>query len=174
MKRNLILSIILANILFMGCSCKKPTDVIPPDNYDPRNVSRNSTISANSFITVDGNGTVHIIWRDVINGIEQILYSFKAIGQSWVSPINISNSTVNASAPQIAVDPAGGLHAVWDELGTSIQPVMYTTNNYGGNWYTPVDISSSTQPGGALPQVGIDIGGNVYVVYERGGGYGVP
>ena len=54
-----ILYILVVVVTLAGCSCKKkPTDTPPPDNYDPRNVSRNSTVSANSFIAIDGNGAV--------------------------------------------------------------------------------------------------------------------
>lgn len=170
--KKAIYFLLLCLAIFTGCSCrKKPTDTTPPDNYDPRNVSRNSTISANSFIAVDGSGTVHIVWRDDINGKEQIFYSYKGIGQSWAAPVNISNSSLNASVPQIAVDPAGGLHAVWDELGTVPgSHAMYANKPQGGSWTTPFDISSPTTSNGSLPQIGIDGTGKVYVVYDGGGG----
>jgi len=168
--KKAIYFLLLCLAMFTGCSCrKKPCDTTPPVNYDPRNVSRNSTISANSFIAIDGSGTVHIVWRDVVNGLEQIFYSYKNIGQGWATPANISNSTLNASAPQIAVDPAGGLHVVWDELGTSNQPTMYTNKTSGGSWVIPIDLSSASSPSGALPQIGIDDVGKAYVVFMGGG-----
>lgn len=170
--KNVIANLCLCLLVLAACCCrKKPTDTTPPNNYDPRNVSRNSTISANSFFTVDGSGTVHIVWRDEISGKEQILYSYKAIGQSWATPVNISNSSLNASAPQIAIDPAGGLHAVWDELGTVPgSHAMYVKKPQGGSWSAPIDISSPTTIDGSLPQIGIDGVGKIYVVYDGGGG----
>lgn len=170
MKRNLILSIILTNILFMGCSCKKPTDVIPPDNYDPRNVSRNASKSYSGTLAVGSDGTVHVVWCDDAAGQFKTYYSSKPAVGSWTPAVDISgNTTNNCSAPQIAFDPSGNLHAVWDEqMMPSGSYCAYTNKPTVSSWTVPIDISGA--PWGSLPQIGIDNVGKVYVVYDKGGG----
>ncbi|MDI6739716.1 MAG: hypothetical protein QME74_05070 [Candidatus Edwardsbacteria bacterium] len=156
MKKHIILALAVC-FIFTGCSChKKPTDDgIQPPVYDTRNVSRNATISANSFITVENTGKVHIVWRDEVSGVSDIFYTYKAPDQNWAALVNISNSSGTSMASQIVRDPSGNLHAVWDEgLTPSGSYCAYANKPVSGNWSTPLDISGS--PWGVLPQIGVD------------------
>lgn len=169
MFQNIIIPV-LCVLCFVSCSChKKPTDGGQPI-YDPRNISRNASRSYSGTLAVGINGTVHVVWIDDATGQFKTYYSCKPVGGSWSMAVNISGNTTRAcSAPQIAIDHSGNLHAVWDELGGSTQPALYITKPAGGAWVTPQDISSAISTSGALPQMGVDNLCKVYVVFMGGG-----
>lgn len=171
--KKAICQLLLCLAVLAGCSCrKKPTDTTPPPTYDPRNVSRNTSNSYSGTLVVGSDGTVHVVWCDDASGQFKTYYASKPSGGTWSSAVDIAGNTTRAcSAPQISAEPAGGLHVVWDELGTVPgSHAIYVNKPQGGSWSTPLDISSPTTSNGSLPQIGIDDEGKVYVVYDGGGG----
>jgi len=94
-----------------------------------------------------------------------VLLSANLFGQtSWSSPPQtLSTLGVNASAPQIVIDPNANITAVWLESTV----VIANTLPSGGSWGTAVAISSS---GASAPQIAVDPSGNVTAVWVQSTG----
>jgi hypothetical protein len=60
---------------------------------------------------------------------------------NWVTPANLSNSTVDTTAADIAVDGSGHVHVVWSEVGEIRHRV-----NTGSGWTVPTIIAAGTLP----------------------------
>lgn len=107
---------------------------------------------------VDSEGTVHLLFDDWgydqeegrVGGYADIFYRRSTDhGQSWSVPVNLSQSAPGSSRGQIKIDPAGGLHATWDEGWdrlTGIGDADYSVYRYSGDggltWSPPVTVSA--------------------------------
>ncbi len=80
----------------------------------------------------------------------------------WNAPITVSTPNVNASDPQIVVDPSGNATSVWVE-NNIIQSSHLPS---GGSWSALTSISST---GASTPRLGIDTAGNVTAVWLENG-----
>lgn len=81
---------------------------------------------------------------------------------TWTSPTTLSTALVNASDPQMTMDPNGNATSAWVENGViiaSYQPV-------GGSWGTSATLSAS---GSSNPRLGADSSGNVTAIWISGG-----
>ncbi len=81
---------------------------------------------------------------------------------NWNSPITISSNGVNASDPQIVIDPNGNSTSVWIESNT----IKASHLPSGGSWSAVTSISNS---GASTPKIGIDTAGNVTAVWLESG-----
>lgn len=80
----------------------------------------------------------------------------------WGSPVTISNTGVNASSPQVVVDPSGNATAAWLESGV----VKASTLPTGGSWGTIATVSGSSA---SNPILGVDASGNVIATWLESG-----
>ncbi len=81
----------------------------------------------------------------------------------WSAPVRIAGADQTTIAPALAVDPAGGLHAVWYN-GSRL--VFYASKAPGAAaWTTPVAISQGR--GAYYPAIAVDPRGNVHVLWEE-------
>jgi hypothetical protein len=81
----------------------------------------------------------------------------------WSSPpAVISNTGVDASDQEIAIDPNGNGVAVWVENGYIISSYL----SFGGSWSSTSTLSSS---GASAPQVAFDSGGNATAIWVESG-----
>lgn len=79
------------------------------------NVSDTSEESFKPKIATDANGILHLVWRETVNGNQEIFYAqMRGLIQSV--PVNVSNSPLfDSDSPQLVVDSAGIAHIVWQE-----------------------------------------------------------
>jgi|CXWL01.1.fsa_nt_gi hypothetical protein len=93
------------------------------------NISDTEGESFKSKIAADGTGNLHIIWRETINGKQEIYYTWIDVDKTIQSlPVNVSNSpSFNSDSPQIMVDSAGIAHIVWqDRDGADHYETLYS------------------------------------------------
>lgn len=127
-------------------------------------------MSASPDLALDNSGDVHIVWREMV-GPWPIFYIKKA-GGIWSIPVEISKGSVFARyALQIAVDPQGYAHVVWEETKTDTGPswIAYTTNAAGDTFSHPADIYP-VGPSYELqsnPSIAVDNDGTVHVVWSQ-------
>ncbi len=119
-------------------------------------------------ISVDAAGNVHAIWYR-FNGINDIIQTRSSAdgGASWSDPVNLSAPGGNAYSPQISVDAAGNVHAIWSRNDGSNDIVQTRSSADGGaSWSTAVNLSAS---GGTAysPQISVDAAGNVHAIWYR-------
>jgi hypothetical protein len=79
---------------------------------------------------------------------------------TWTSPITISTPGVDASDPQIMIDTAGNVTAVWLESGV----VSSATLPAGGSWSAETAISST---GASSLSAYVDSSGNAVAIWVR-------
>lgn len=90
-------------------------------------------------------------------------FSVDATMQWSAPPLVISNAGINASSPQVAMDPNGNAIAIWIEEG-------YVKSSYlpfGGNWSSPLSTLSGF--GASQAQVVMDGSGNATAIWVENG-----
>ncbi len=115
---------------------------------------------------VDRDGIVHVVWG-AADGSE-IYYVRRASDGTWSAPLNLSNTPGSSQTPQLAVDGEGNVHVVWDEsMGVGSGGISYARRDSSGTWSTPQSISSNPTYADR-PQLAVDGGGNVHVIWIYG------
>jgi hypothetical protein len=79
---------------------------------------------------------------------------------SFGAPVIVAPSRHYSDAPKLAVDSAGTLHLAYAEDDR----ILYTRSADGAKFERPRDVSGK---GAGFPSLGVDGGGNVYVLWER-------
>jgi hypothetical protein len=126
-------------------------------------------------MVVDGEERVHAFWsqhNDPISGAPgiSIFYSFysRLEGGQWSRPEAILSSPEGkALQPAAAVDAQGRIMVVWS--GGKTGEIFFSQTNpatasAASSWSEPV-ILPSPSPGARSPDIAVDPGGNIYVVY---------
>src|SRR4051794_8912395 len=111
------------------------------------------------------NGNAVAVWQRFDGTHDRIQASFRDPGGTFSQGVNISDSTVDSSKPQVAVDPSGNAIAVWQQsnrIEAAYRPA-------GGSFGTPVPISAAGQNAGE-PQVAMDTQGDATAVWDRSDG----
>lgn len=125
----------------------------------PINISNNPGWSYAPDIAIDSNEGIHVVW-----GGGGILYATKPVGGSWTVPVNTSNSGV---WPSIAIDKEDTIHVVWQDYILKIgEDILYGNKTIGGLWSTPIDISNQPDTWEERPQIEVDTGDGLHVVWN--------
>jgi uncharacterized repeat protein (TIGR01451 family) len=138
----------------------------------PQNISNTPDCSESQQLAVDGGGIVHVVWEDCSpeSGID-IFYARRSTDGTWSSPQNISNNPGPSLKPQLAADGGGAVHVVWYDDTSGIWEIFYARRSSDGTWSSPQNISN-TPDYSASPQLAVDGGGTVHVVwYEQSDWY---
>lgn len=150
----------------------------------PINLSNNLGKSWSPDIAISGSD-VHVIWSDSSLGNHEILYR-KSVdeGNTFGSPINVSNSPEGSFGPDIDVgrqgDPSNqtNVYVVWLDSAVSGEVqgdynMKFTKSLGGGTTFgAPINLPPGHHFGGAIdPAIAVDRE-NVYVVFSQklGGG----
>ncbi|MCI0381962.1 MAG: hypothetical protein L0207_02780 [Chlamydiae bacterium] len=133
----------------------------------PVNVSLPGQNAFNPQVAVDPAGNGIIIWQR-FNGVNLIIQAaIKPFDlKGWSIPINLSASGQDAVFPQVAVDPGGNAIAVWIRFNGANFVIQAATKPFGGDWSTPIDLSTAGQ-NAELSQIAVDPGGNAVAVWQR-------
>ncbi len=178
--RHIFQILLFLFLLLLPSACKKKPSSSdnhnpPPQEYDPRNISRNDTYSVGPSIAVGPDGTVYVVWMDGGQNefeFSRLYFRYKPPGGEWSEVEVLTDTTEDAWAPQIAVDPSGNLHLVWDSRLPSHtvahSEIHYRMRSPSGEW-SDVTVLSST--GTALQsRIAVDPSGTVHVVWIQGFG----
>jgi hypothetical protein len=85
---------------------------------------------------------------------------------SWSTPLTISDPTIIAEAPVLAVDSAGDVTAAWEQYDGVTFRVAVASRPAGGAWSAPLPISPAKTSGYA-PALAVDDLGDTVVVWEQ-------
>lgn len=130
---------------------------------DPDGVAREPDV------VVDEAGNVTVAWAQRDGSTWSIRAATKPAGGDWGEPDVLSDSETTADSPQLAVDPQGGLTAVWLlQTGKGGEGVVQSTSRPpGGAWHAePVDLSGP-EPLATVPRVAVDAQGDATAVWQR-------
>jgi hypothetical protein len=85
---------------------------------------------------------------------------------AWLQPVDLSAAGQDAEAPQVAIDPASNMVAVWVRNDGAKDIVQAATRPAGGAWGPAVPLSAAGQNAEA-PQVAVDSAGDAVAVWVR-------
>ena len=120
-------------------------------------------------MTVDKNGLATVVWRRN-NGTNNIVQSSTSLnGAAWSTPVDLSATGANATAPQVTVAPNGLATAVWIRNNGTNDIVQSSTSLSGAAWSTPVDLSATGQSAIGV-SVTVDKNGLARAVWTRSNG----
>jgi hypothetical protein len=129
-------------------------------------------IAVHPQIIVDSAGNATAIWM-MSEGSDDfsIQSSTKLLGESW-SPCTTLSKGQMASDPQLAVDSAGDVIAVWTEMITNHgnNVVQCAVKLSGKEWSSPPITLSALELSSTAPQIVIDPAGNATVVWMESNG----
>lgn len=93
---------------------------------------------------------------------------------TWLAPQDLSAAGRNALEPQVSVNQAGDVAAIWQRSDGTNTLAQVATRPAGGGWSTPEKVSVAGADADG-PQVGIDASGSVVALwrYLSGGSYRV-
>ncbi|MFC1636933.1 sialidase family protein [Planctomycetota bacterium] len=110
-------------------------------------------------IAVDSQGNVNIVLYDIVYPARYV-YFCRSIdnGETFSSPIYLSIGT----APKIAVDSDGKIYIVWD-----YDEIYFTCSSNGETFSDPVNLSADLYDGNSNPEMVVDSGGNINIVWRN-------
>ncbi len=114
---------------------------------------------------IAGDGSVTLVWAAPAG----ILASTRAPLGTWSTPIQLSASGVGAGLPDLTVNGAGAVLAVWQQ-GSAGNPSAIGTayRSAGGGWEAPRVLPSGSGLATWNPKPGLDAAGNAAVGYLDG------
>jgi hypothetical protein len=137
----------------------------------PINVSNHPGSNATSpQIGLDPGGNIYIIWNDNSSGNYASFFSRSInAGASFSAPLLVSASgATTVGAVRIAVDVSGNINVVWTDNSPGYSAVFFSRSADGGTSFSsPVNVSNNSLGAGS-PNIGVDLQGNIYVVWEGG------
>jgi PKD domain/BNR repeat-like domain len=134
----------------------------------PTNVSNNKDYSMTPQVAVDAAGNINVVWEDDTATNSNILFSrSNDRGLTYSSPKNLSKSSGYSFNPRIAVDSQGGINVVWVDPTPGNQDIFFSRSTDGGVTFSAPKNLSNDRPDSASPQIAVDAGGNISVVWEN-------
>ena len=118
-------------------------------------------------LAVDPAGASYAVWADDPSGNSDVFFAWRPASGSWSSPVKI-NDDLGASDqmnPAIAVDGAGVAYAAWEDWRSGRPAIYFASRPPGGSWSANVRISGDTPDALGPPDLAVNSGGNVAVVW---------
>jgi hypothetical protein len=117
-------------------------------------------------VALDGVGDTTVVW-DRVDGTNTIVQALtRPRSGSSSTTVNLSAAGQNASVPQVAVDQAGDAVVVWQRSNGTNEIVQAATQQAGGSFSAPLDLSAVGQ-NGTVPQVSVDQAGDAVVLWDH-------
>ena len=117
-------------------------------------------------VAIDAAGEALAVWTRYDGSNTIVEGSSAQIGGAWRGPTQLSAPGQSAEAPQVAVDPAGDVLAVWSRSNGTNTIVEAASRQAGGAWSSSLALSASAQNAHS-PQVAIDAAGEALAVWTR-------
>lgn len=120
-------------------------------------------------VALDGDGDALVAWAQNQNGISRV-YVDRLVNGAFVGAQALPTQGLGQSQfPQVAVNDAGQMSVVWEELLGNVDVWVPFVSRYTGTWTAPEDMRSDAGilegAWGRSPDVGIDSAGNITVVF---------
>ncbi len=136
--------------------------------------------------TIGGrDGEVHLLWtQNIVPVAVPLFIRTKQGGKAWTAaPVTLPGpagavwnprgapSSREAAWPALAIEPRGGLYAVWQESSTRGTDILFNRSQDGGVTWLDSSLRLNTPtPEGSytsrMPVVALDEAGGIYVVWE--------
>jgi len=120
-------------------------------------------------IAIDSANNIYVVWdgTSATYTYYQIRYAKSTDGgNTWSSPIDITNTSYNQYKPAIAIDNSDNIHILWRGTSDTYYQIRYIKSTDKGNtWSSPIDITSGNYLQ-LYPAIVIDKAGNIHVVWD--------
>jgi hypothetical protein len=118
-------------------------------------------------IVVDSAGNAYAVWKDSRNGDDDIYFSCRPAGGNWGINQRVDDGgTTDVDIPDIAIDSAGNLYALWQDWRNGDPDVYFSYRPANGSWGANERVSDAVtdtiQYSGAIA---VDSAGNAYAVW---------
>ena len=108
----------------------------------PVDLSEVGQDASSAGVAVDPSGRAVAVWIRKNADDEYVVQSAtRPDGGDWAPPLDLSDGTRSAFAPQIALDAAGNATAAWHRSSGAGIVVQASQRTLGGLWTEPVDLS---------------------------------
>jgi len=111
---------------------------------------------------------LHVVFNARETGVSDIYHASRLAGTTWPMATCIYTSTeMGAWSPAMIAGPDETLHIVWKEELFSQRAIMYISGTVAGanvNWVPAITLSTGIAQS-QLPDIAVDPGGNVHVVW---------
>jgi len=127
----------------------------------------NSGISEVPAIAVNPSGDLHALWWDNTPGNAEIFYKKSTDGGgAWTLSKRLTWSSGDSQVPAIAIDPSGGLHALWWDNTPGNAEIFYSKSTDGGATWTPGKRLTWSSGGSYGPAIAVDYSSKLHVVWQ--------
>ncbi len=131
----------------------------------PVDISNTGSNSINPRVYVDSNGVVHAVWQECV--FPQPRPSPTETPATTTTPTPTPTPTPSQSVtPSPTPPPAGEPEPPLADCPSGRNWEILYTNNFGGSWNAPIDISNTTNDS-IQPRIVVDSQGVVYVVWAE-------
>ncbi|MBN1273887.1 MAG: exo-alpha-sialidase [Candidatus Aminicenantes bacterium] len=124
--------------------------------------------NGHAALAVDGEGNIILFFIGYANPATIVPFFCRSTdgGQTWSTPVNVSNRQGPSYSNTVAVDSAGNINVAWYEDNPSPVEIYYTRSiDNGASWFQPMNISNNSSAS-AIPSIAVDGAGNVYIVWQ--------
>jgi PKD domain len=133
----------------------------------PVTLSEASQNASYPQVAIDPQGEAIVVWERY-NGSHNVVQASvrPAPGESWQTPVNLSETNHEAYLPQLAIAPNGEAIAVWELYNGSHAFVQASVRPAPGeSWQTPVNLSETNHEAYS-PQLAINAHDEAVAVWE--------
>jgi hypothetical protein len=117
------------------------------------------------IMVVDGSQTLHVIWKDSVDGNAEILHAHRPPGGGWSAPVNVSHSAGHSTQPSAAMDERDNLHLAWVDSTSGNYDILYTRRSSSGEWEA-VEYLSGDAAYAFDPHLVVDGDGALHLVWS--------
>jgi hypothetical protein len=148
----------------LGENWTAPTDISSTGTYSDLAYSDRA-------IAIDSSGNLHVVYSRISDneaGNTEIYYATNA-GGSW-SNTNISkfnDTNYSCRDPVIAIAPNDLVHVAWRAGKFDFNYDIYYTNNSGGTWTTPVNVTDTGSLFEFEPSLTVGADNTLHLVYSQ-------
>lgn len=118
--RKIISTLFLVQVTYLTLSAQWSTPItVLPNAAQPSYIEGDDELTPPVINAItDHKGTMHVVWSDYANGINEVFYSSRLNANSTFSaPVNLSNSVNDYSLfPDIVAAPTGTVMVSWTEV----------------------------------------------------------
>ena len=107
-------------------------------------------------VAVDSEGRLHVVWMDYD---DYDVYYAMYDGESWSTPVNISNLEGQSCDPRIAVDSENRPYVVWEQRSNGYWAYYSYCDDSG--WHMPYCLGY-----GFEPSIAADLYNNIHVIWN--------
>ena len=118
-----------------------------------------ASICTEPAIAIDSTGSIHVVW---LKDYDDIFWTYLC-GDTWATPVDISNQPGDEGYPVIIVDKQNRVWCFWTLFSGNHQ--CYYAIYDGSSWSEPVSFTDQLNGACCRPQVDIDTAGNLHVIW---------